>query len=239
MNKQDQTSFLLFGNWRPLFDFLSDSDAGVLIKKLFEFAETGETAKPEELSPSVSGPYFFMIDVMKQNADKWNDIKEKRRQAGKSGGLKSGEVRQANMKQNEANVKQIEANRSKINHTVNVNVNDNVNVINTKESIKKSASRFLPPTIEEVREYCNERNNKVSPEQFISFYESNGWLVGKNKMKDWKAAVRTWENRESFGNKKPSHNIKYVGKVAEPNEIEPKATDIFDLFDDKEQGGAI
>ena len=53
--------------------------------------------------------------------------------------------------------------------------------------------RFKKPTTQEVNEYCIERNNSVNPETFIDFYESNGWKVGKNPMKDWKACVRTWE----------------------------------------------
>ena len=57
----------------------------------------------------------------------------------------------------------------------------------------KKRKTFIPPTIEEVREYCNERMNFVNAESFVDFYESKGWMVGKNKMKDWKAAVRTWE----------------------------------------------
>jgi uncharacterized protein YdaU (DUF1376 family) len=51
-------------------------------------------------------------------------------------------------------------------------------------------------TIEEIRNYCTERNNKVDPETFFNFYESKGWMIGKNKMKDWKAAVRTWEKND-------------------------------------------
>ena len=63
---------------------------------------------------------------------------------------------------------------------------------------KSNSNRFTPPTIEEVKAYCQERNNTVDPETFINFYESKGWYVGKNKMKDWKAAVRTWErNRDN------------------------------------------
>lgn len=54
--------------------------------------------------------------------------------------------------------------------------------------------RFSPPTLEEVQAYCQERNNSVDPRRFIDYYESKGWTVGKSKMKDWKAAVRTWEN---------------------------------------------
>ena len=70
-----------------------------------------------------------------------------------------------------------------------------------KDSIKSKAKRFTPPTLEEVQAYCNERQNNVDPQHFIDYYTSNGWLVGKNKMKDWKAAVRTWE-RNGFSSTK-------------------------------------
>ena len=55
---------------------------------------------------------------------------------------------------------------------------------------------FVPPTPEEVAEYCRERGNKVDPERFVNFYASKGWKVGNQAMKDWKAAVRTWENED-------------------------------------------
>jgi len=64
------------------------------------------------------------------------------------------------------------------------------NTINNKEIYKE---RFKKPTLEEVKEYCEERNNGIDAEMFINFYESKGWMVGKNKMKDWKACIRTWE----------------------------------------------
>ena len=73
-----------------------------------------------------------------------------------------------------------------------------------KDSIgKDNNKRFTPPTLEEVRKYCQERNNTVDPETFINFYESKGWYVGKTKMKDWRACVRTWEkNRKQFKTEK-------------------------------------
>ena len=60
----------------------------------------------------------------------------------------------------------------------------------------KLSRRFTPPAVEQVREYCRERGNCVDPQRFVDYYTSNGWMVGKNKMKDWKAAVRTWEQKE-------------------------------------------
>lgn len=58
-------------------------------------------------------------------------------------------------------------------------------------------SRFIPPTLEQVQEYCEERNNDVDAQRFHDFYSSKGWMVGKNKMKDWKACVRTWEKNSN------------------------------------------
>ncbi|MCM1223431.1 MAG: hypothetical protein NC548_54180 [Lachnospiraceae bacterium] len=69
--------------------------------------------------------------------------------------------------------------------------------------------RFIPPTVEQVEQYCLERNNTVDAQKFVDFYESKGWFVGKNKMKDWKAAVRTWENTEK--KKKQNNTVSYAG----------------------------
>lgn len=55
------------------------------------------------------------------------------------------------------------------------------------------SKKFIPPSLEQVQEYCAERKNNVDAGRFIDFYSSKGWMIGKNKMKDWKAAVRTWE----------------------------------------------
>jgi phage replication O-like protein O len=73
----------------------------------------------------------------------------------------------------------------------------------TKEILQKKGSGiFRPPTIEEVAAYCLDRGNSVDPEKWLDHYTSNGWKVGKNPMKDWMAAVRTWE--KSGFNSKPN-----------------------------------
>ena len=61
----------------------------------------------------------------------------------------------------------------------------------------KGAKRFSPPSFDDVKSYCQERENGVDPQAFVDWYTSNGWKVGKNPMKDWKAAVRTWERKEA------------------------------------------
>ena len=62
-----------------------------------------------------------------------------------------------------------------------------------KDINKKRSRAFVPPTLEEVSDYCKERGKGVDPNKWYDFYQSKGWMIGKNKMKDWKAAVRTWE----------------------------------------------
>jgi len=65
--------------------------------------------------------------------------------------------------------------------------------VEKKRKEKPKPKRFVPPTPDDVKQYCRERNNAVDPERFVDFYASKGWMVGKTKMKDWKASVRTWE----------------------------------------------
>ena len=76
--------------------------------------------------------------------------------------------------------------------------NNNSIYNNSNNNIGKTKNRFIKPTIEEIKAYCSERRNNVDAESFYDFYESKGWYVGKNPMKDWKAAVRTWE-KNSYG----------------------------------------
>ena len=73
--------------------------------------------------------------------------------------------------------------------------------------------RFSPPSVEDVRKYCIDRGNSVDAEKFVDYYTSNGWMVGKNRMKDWKAAVRTWEKNSGVNDGK---NQKFREKSSNP-----------------------
>jgi len=75
--------------------------------------------------------------------------------------------------------------------------------------------RFILPTVDEVRAYCIERGNNVDPERFVDYYTSKGWMIGKNKMKDWKAAVRTWERGSTGGRKKKQDLDDFYGMMQE------------------------
>lgn len=95
--------------------------------------------------------------------------------------------------------------------------------INIDSLYKRDSSHFRKPSLDDIRAYCISRGNNVDPEQFLNFYESKGWMVGKTPMRDWRAAIRTWEKRENDSPRRRSpmtrsesvfeHNIKVMDKM--------------------------
>jgi len=79
--------------------------------------------------------------------------------------------------------------------------NTNINITNTNNTYSNKKVIFKKPKLEEIKNYCILRKNNIDAEAFFSFYESKDWMIGKNKMKNWKQAIVTWEKRE---NKKPT-----------------------------------
>lgn len=103
---------------------------------------------------------------------------------------------EADLQSNDINCNQMISSDSKCSRNpIQSNPNPNPN--------RKSSGRFTPPSLDEVKAYCSEQGYSIDPEQFINYYDSNGWMVGKNKMKDWKATVRTWVNRDNASGKNP------------------------------------
>ncbi len=94
---------------------------------------------------------------------------------------------------NKAINKEVTKNQQTGNKEVTTNKNDKNEKNDNK---KKMGVKFTPPTVTEIKEYCKERNNNVDADRFHDFYSAKGWLIGKNKMKDWRAAVRTWEEKD-------------------------------------------
>ena len=88
----------------------------------------------------------------------------------------------------------------------------NLTSINKNKEIKIINKLFTIPKISEVESYCLERKNNIEAESFINFYDSKGWMVGKNKMKDWRACIKTWEMREK---KKPIKKSKIDSQINE------------------------
>ncbi|MBW2003040.1 MAG: hypothetical protein JRI72_00285 [Deltaproteobacteria bacterium] len=112
---------------------------------------------------------------------------------------------------NVVNYELYQSDEQKSNSKMNKKITTNEQQNNTNKNVrmkecKKKDSRgkkFIPPSLEEVKSYCKERGNKVDPAKWHDFYTAKNWMIGKNKMKDWKAAVRTWEKRGNDNSKIP------------------------------------
>ena len=87
-------------------------------------------------------------------------------------------------------------NATKVQHKTNVEKEKELELEKEKDIVGKT-KRFSPPSLEEVNEYVKEKGYEIDSEYFIDYYTSNGWMAGRNKMKDWKAAIRNWAKRES------------------------------------------
>lgn len=176
----DMTYIKLFIDYLDAIEPLGDAERGRLFTSLLEYARTGE-------APQLGGNERFLFPMMRAQIDRDNaamtGLSEARSKAGKIG----AEAKQANAgfaKQN----KQMPNLPSKSSY-------DKDKDKDKDESITR-ARRFTPPTLDDVLAYVRERGSDVDPQRFLDFYASKGWMVGKNPMKDWKAAVRTWEKRE-------------------------------------------
>jgi len=102
------------------------------------------------------------------------------------------------------------------------------NTLNTTSNNTKNKGRFTPPTLTEVIEQCNRTGANIDPQGFLDFYESKGWMIGKNKMKCWKSAIRTWTRKER--EKQKEKQVRPVKQKAKPNGL--KGRDITESLTD-------
>lgn len=201
---EKKNSFVLYTDYRRQFDLLTDAELGQLIRAVMDYVETGQ---PPDLPAGPQMAFAFISAQIDRDMKKYHEVVEKRRAAGSAG----GKQKVSNAKQNIAGL----ANANICKQTVaNLpdNVNDNDNDIKKKDTKVSKEKSFVPPSVENVREYCQDGGYRVDAECFVDFYASKGWMVGKTKMKDWKAAVRNWarNNRnEGHASKKATAADRY------------------------------
>lgn len=157
---------------------LSDSELGRLFRALLEYSASG---KVPELNGRESVAFDFMSANIDRDAESYNDTCNRNRE----NISKRYERIRANTTVYETYQEKEEEKEKE-----ELLKKDISNEISQKSTRQK---KFVPPTVEEVAAYCLERKNKVDAAYFVDHYTSNGWKVGKQNMKDWKAAVRTWE----------------------------------------------
>lgn len=140
-----------------------------------------------ELDAAADMAFSFIRERMDRDNAAYMEKVEKRREAGKLGGRPKAN----GFSEKQEKVKKANGFSEKQNNHDTVPVTDTVSVFE-KESKEKSL-RFSPPARQDVADYCKEKGfSDFDVERFVDYYTSNGWMVGKSKMKDWKAAVRNW-----------------------------------------------
>lgn len=188
-------SFVLYHDIRTPLELLTDEQRGKLFIALLDYSEYGELP---DFDGALLMAFAFIRTSLDRDAEAWAEKRAKRAEAGRSGGLAKA-ANASDAKQSVANLAvNVPVNVPvNVNAPVPVNISPNTSVGRGTADKPPRASRFTPPTVDEVRAYCQERGNSVDPERFVDFYDSKGWLVGKTRMKDWRAAVRSWERSDS------------------------------------------
>ena len=187
------------------------------------------------IEPEVTGIEKAIWTQIQFSIDQAQNRRKRAIENGNKGGRPNKTETQKNQTITENNPDITENNRSitqaKPNNNLNVNVNANANVNDNVNANVKSkgtscevpsskSSRFIPPTLAEVEAYCFTRNNSVNAQQFIDFYSSKNWYVGKNKMTDWRASVRLWESRSKTSPTSRGHpSGMAVDDSLKPNQI--------------------
>jgi len=178
-----KNNFLIYDAWGTMIEALPDAMAGRVFKALFTYKETGEI---EEDDPALCAILAMFVKKIDEDMAAYKDKCERNKHNAQRNGATGSDSQRLEATGNDW-------------QPDNDTDSDTDTDIDFEKKTEQKKGRFTPPTRSEVRAYCQERvrdgHPAVNPEQFCDFYESNGWKVGKNTMKDWKAAVRTWEQR--------------------------------------------
>ena len=174
--------------YRALSRIRKKADRADAYDAIVAYALLGEEPDLDKLSDAAA----IAFEVIRPNLD----ASRRKAASGKQGGKakkQTGSKPEANASNEEANSKQ-EKEQEKEKEQEQDKDKEQM-LYKAAPSAKKAKAVFVPPTVDEVLEYCMERQNGIDPQAFVDFYASKNWMVGKSKMSDWKASVRTWEQR--------------------------------------------
>lgn len=185
-----KNSFVLYTDYLQHIKLLSPEEKGALFEAILLYAAGEETPF---LSPAAEMAFSFIKSRMDSDAEQYRKTCEARKEAGKLGGRpKANGFEEKQIKAKKANG--FSDNQNEAKKPDNEYDLDNDLKENTLKSVKEK--RFAPPTQTEIEEYCRKKGYSVDAERFVDFYKTKDWYVGKNKMEDWKAAVRNWNRSQ-------------------------------------------
>ena len=169
--------FLISYDWLPALESLSGEDYKALLTALIHLQEDGE-ALPQFENPMLNIFAAMIAPNIKRRLD-----------AQRGGRAKSESQSRDRVATVDTTVRNKEKKRK-----------ENISLSSESDKSARAPARepkeFTPPTVDEVRAYCQERRNTVDPEKFVDHYTATGWMIGASPMEDWKAAVRKWEKTE-------------------------------------------
>lgn len=180
----DKAGFVMYKQWGVFIKKMNVTQKAELLESIFSY----QCGEEYEIQDNAVDIIFCLIkEQFDKDNDKYEEISEIRANARRK------KTNDNKCKQMETSVPDKELDKDKDKELDKDKDKDKEYPTDTNKEKRK---RFTPPTVEEVRAYCQERNCNVDPNSFVDFYTSKGWKVGSASMKDWKAAVRTWEKRD-------------------------------------------
>lgn len=193
----------LWLSYESYFEPYSDVEVGRLVRAMMKYKSSREDAE-------FNGNERYVWPAIRRDIDEANEAQEKRAETNRKNGENGGRPKKAaGSEESEENRKNpvgfeetektdwvFEKPKKAMDKGQGQGQRSRTKDMDKGENRARVSTRFTPPTVDEVRAYCQERQNGVDPERFVDFYASKGWMVGKNKMADWKSCVRTWERRQ-------------------------------------------
>lgn len=176
----NKNSFVVYTEWLELIELLSEDEQLILLKRIFKYERGDEIKKTDFLQ--LEKLWGFIKAKLDASEAKSERIREAHRKGGK---IRSAQLKTAQ----DSSAPEKETPKEK--NTLSV-----IPAPEIEAPKKKQSSRFIKPTLEEIEAQIFEKGYTVNARRFFNYYESNGWKVGKNTMKSWKAALATWQSKE-------------------------------------------
>ncbi len=201
-------SFQLYNDYREIFDGLSREEAGALIQAIFAH-ESGEETQLDGMLKIIFIPIRQQLN---RDREKYESVCERNAENGAKGGRPRNPAPEEKTVRLSAEPTKADTDTEK--DTDTDKDTDTESVSTPPAGRTRTTTRFSPPAVEEVKAYCVQIGSGVNAQRFVDFYASKGWLVGRSPMKDWKAAVRSWNAGEAAGRESPPPKT-MTGKYSE------------------------
>lgn len=204
MARKKQDTLVLFPEVFFSTARMSDAQFGAFMRAVFGYRFTGAVYEGDDLAVdiafrTVQSQIDRYIEVCKTNQDNASN-KNNGEGAAELSGMQGNPAKPNEEKENTPHT-----------HTHTHTHSHNHSPIDNEADKPPARHKFSPPTVDEVKAYCAEKGYTLDADRFVDYYTANGWRIGKNPMKDWKAAVRTWKGKEQTNGKTESKPLWTVG----------------------------